>query len=173
MPPVRAWLSVAGNIEPETNIAAALERLARQVRIAGVSTFYVTPAIDRPEQPDYWNGVVMVDTELSPRILKYNVLRAIESELGRVRTEDAYAARTIDLDILLYGGWVCDEPGLRIPDPDLRTRTFLAAALLELTPDLVMPDTGAPLAALLEPRAASRLIAAAAFTKRMKEYWNP
>ena len=78
------------------------------------------------------------------------MLRRIESELGRVRSADRYAPRTIDLDLLLYGDLVIDEPGLRIPDPDIRIRPFIAVPLLELEPGLVMPDTGEAIAGLID-----------------------
>lgn len=76
-----------------------------------------------------------------PRSLKFHVLRPIEDALGRVRTNDSYAARPIDLDVLLFGSLVMNEPGLVIPDPDILSRPFLAAALVELHPDLVLPGT--------------------------------
>jgi len=140
--PVEAYLAVGSNIEPERNILEALERLRQQVSVTGISTFYRTEPLGRPQQPDFLNGVWRIRTSVEPRELKFEVLRPIERALGRVRTADKYAARTIDLDILLYGRAVIDEPGLVIPDPGLRGRPFLALALLELAPRLVLPDTG-------------------------------
>jgi 7,8-dihydro-6-hydroxymethylpterin-pyrophosphokinase len=80
--------------------------------------------------------------------LKRGVLRLIESELGRVRSRESYAPRTIDLDLLLYGNLVIHDRELCIPDPDIRVRPFLAVPLLELKPDLVLPDTDEPLASV-------------------------
>jgi len=130
--PVQAFIAVGSNIEPEHHIRLALEQLARHVTITGLSTFYRTPPLHRPEQPTFINGVVRIETAIPARALKFEVLRTVESRLGRVRTVDKYAPRTIDLDIVLYGSQVIAEPDLRIPDPDLRARPFLAVPLLEL-----------------------------------------
>ncbi|MFO7898284.1 MAG: 2-amino-4-hydroxy-6-hydroxymethyldihydropteridine diphosphokinase [Planctomycetota bacterium] len=153
-PPAMAdvYVAVGANIDPESNILAAFDKLAERVRIVATSSFYRTPALGRPEQPPFLNGVWQVETDIGPRPLRSRVLRAVECELGRVRTEDRYAARPIDLDIAVYGDVVIDEPGLRIPDPGIRERAFLAVPLLELAPGLVLPDTGETLADLVVVR---------------------
>jgi 2-amino-4-hydroxy-6-hydroxymethyldihydropteridine diphosphokinase len=139
------YLGVGSNLEPETNVPAAVERLAAVLALTGVSTFYRTAPLEGRVQPDYWNGVVAGQTRLEPPVLKASLV-AIENGLGRQRTGDRYASRTLDLDLLLCGDRVIDRPGLRLPDPDLRVRPFLAWPLLELAPDLVLPDTGERLA---------------------------
>jgi len=155
---VDAYVGVGSNIEPEHHIPEALERLARHVELRGISTFYQTPPLGRPEQEPFLNGVVKIRTALEPQALKFTVLRGIEAELGRVRTDDRYAPRCIDLDVLLYGDRVVAREGIEIPDPDIRRRAFIAVPLLELAPSLVLPDTGESLAALpvAEPAAAMR-----------------
>jgi 2-amino-4-hydroxy-6-hydroxymethyldihydropteridine diphosphokinase len=163
------FISVGSNINPEDNILRALDELAGRVRVEAVSTFYHTSPLDRPEQPPFVNGVVKARTDLEARALKRDVLRAIESSLGRVRTGDADAARTIDLDILLYDSAIINEPKLRVPDPDIRERLFLAISLLELAPDLVLPDTGERLAALACAQRHEGLIPAESFTAVMRE----
>lgn len=145
---VNAYISVGSNIEPEKNIPEALEKLKKYVRVKAISTFYCTMPIGRPEQSVFMNGIWQIDAVQTARELKFHVLRRIEAELGRVRTEDKYAARTIDLDIALYGDVVVNEPDLRIPDPDIRQRPFIAVPLLELAPRLVIPDTGELLSSL-------------------------
>jgi 2-amino-4-hydroxy-6-hydroxymethyldihydropteridine diphosphokinase len=151
--PTIAYIAVGANIEPERNILAALEMLDAAAPVCAVSTFYRTAPIGRPEQPEYLNGVVAVLHDGSARELKYGILRPIEAALGRVRTADKFAARTIDLDVILHGDTVCDEPELRLPDPDLRTRAFIAAPLLEIAPELRLPGSGERLTApvLTEP----------------------
>ena len=166
--PNRAYVSVASNIEPEKNVLAALEALADQVRVDAVSTFYVTAALGRPEQADYLNGVARVETSYTPRGLR-QTLREIEAGLGRVRTADKYAARPIDLDILLFGTLVVREDDLTIPDPDLRSRAFLTACVLELDRDLVLPDTGAPLEQAINADEVRKLEPARTFTALLKE----
>ncbi|MBP8132327.1 MAG: 2-amino-4-hydroxy-6-hydroxymethyldihydropteridine diphosphokinase [Candidatus Hydrogenedentes bacterium] len=164
-----AYVAVGSNIEPETHIVAALDRLRDAVIVTGISTFYVTAPIDRPEQQDYLNGAVAVECPTGARALKYDTLRPIEAALGRVRSADRYAARTIDLDIMLFGDLTSREPGLALPDPDLRTRPFLLAAVAELAPGYIMPDTGEPLAVLLGNAGRAQLKPAVAFTRSLRE----
>jgi len=163
------FVGVGSNIEPEANVPRALERLAQQVRLRAVSTFYRVEPLGRPEQPRYLNGVIRLGTDRDAHALKRAVLGATETELGRVRTEDAYAARTIDLDILLFDDAIIRDAELRIPDPDIRRRVFVAAPLLELAPDLVLPDTGEPVATAdcLKDRAA--LVPVQDFTDALRE----
>ncbi|MDD5628879.1 MAG: 2-amino-4-hydroxy-6-hydroxymethyldihydropteridine diphosphokinase [Elusimicrobia bacterium] len=145
-----AYISLGSNLSPEANIPKALELLAKKVRLHGLSTFYRTEPVGPAGQPLFVNGVAAVRTELAPRALKFQVLRGIEAELGRRRGPDRYAPRPIDLDILIYGDLAVDEPDLVLPDPDLRTRPFLAAALRELAPGLAPPPAGSPGEALPE-----------------------
>ena len=165
---IEVFLGVGSNIEPEKHIAEALERVKLHARVTGVSTFYHTAPLQRPDQPRFLNGVWRIETSTAARTLKFDVLRTIESELGRVRTPDRCAPRTIDLDVVLYGDALIDEPDLRMPDPDILIRAFLWVPLLELDPDLVLPDTGQRLASLVDPASKEGLEAAADFTERLR-----
>ncbi len=138
----RVFIGVGSNIAPEANIKAAIRLLAAKARLVNISTFYRTPAEGRPEQPDYLNGVVEIETSLPPLALKREALRAIELRLGRQRTQDKFAARPIDLDILLYGALETRTEDLRIPAEDIETRAFVAIPLAEIAPDLTIPGTG-------------------------------
>jgi len=140
-----AYISIGSNIEPEKHIAQALRMLASMVRVTAISTFYRTAALGRPDSPSFYNGVVGIETSLAPRELKFGLLREIERSLGRTRGPDRYAARTIDLDIAVYEDAVINETDLVVPDPDVRTRPFVAVPLLQIAPDLVLPDTGVAL----------------------------
>jgi len=142
------FISVGSNINPEENIIKALDQLKRYVKVIAVSTFYQTKAIDRPNQSDFVNGVFHIRTNISPRKLKFDILRKIEYDLGRIRSDDKYSDRTIDLDIAIYGDRVINEPDLVIPDKDIRERPFIAIPLLELSPLLILPDTGEKLSSL-------------------------
>ena len=166
---LRVFVGIGSNIEPERNVLAALELLAAKTDVTAVSMFYRSAALLRPELPAFLNGVAELRTGLDAHALKFDVLRGIETALGRVRGGDSYGSRTIDLDILLYGSAIIDAPGLRVPDPDIRERAFIAVPLLELAPDLVLPGTGERLSEL--PCAAPResLIAADAFTLSVRE----
>src|SRR6516162_3229307 len=135
----RAFIGVGSNIGPEHNIRDALRRLAQSSHLASISTFYRTPAIGRPEAPDFYNGVVAIETDLPPVILKRTTLRGIETALSRHWSADKYAARTIDLDLLLYGDSVLSNDELTLPDPDILARAFIAVPLHEIAPDLILP----------------------------------
>jgi 2-amino-4-hydroxy-6-hydroxymethyldihydropteridine diphosphokinase len=155
-----AYVGVGSNLRPEVSIVAALDRLMQSVRVTDSSTFYRTPALNRPGTPDFLNGVWRLETGLDARALKFTVLRRIEDELGRTRTADRYAPRTIDLDLLVYGASVINDADLRVPDPDIRVRAFIACPLLELAPELVLPDTRERLASLSNVRADAGMIPA-------------
>ena len=141
---VPAYIGVGSNAEPEENIPRAMGCLREKVEVTATSTFYKTkPLAGRQEQPAYLNGVwkVAAREDQGARAIK-EVLRDVESRLGRVRSADRYAQRTIDLDLLLYGTDVVAERDLRIPDPDIYIRPFVGIPLAELDPLLVLPDTG-------------------------------
>lgn len=146
----RAFVGVGANLQPEVNIRAALRRLRKHVTVVGVSTFYLTAAIERPEQPPFVNGVVEIATEMAPWQLKYRLLRQIESALGRHRNDDKYAARPIDLDLLLYDELVVTSDELTLPDPDISQRAFLAIPLCELAPDIIIPGINKHISAIAQ-----------------------
>lgn len=169
---VDVLISVGSNINPEDNIPDALERLAARAELRAVSTFHRTPALGRPRQPDYLNGACLISTALLPRQLKFDVLRPIEGEMGRIRTGDTYASRTIDLDIALFGEMVVSEPGVIIPDPSIVKRAFLALPLHELAPEAVLLDTGLPLCEVARTLKTAGMTPARAFTEALKKRLN-
>ena len=137
---VTAFISIGSNIDPELNIEKAVMLLSQKTSITGVSTFYKTKAFDRDGQPMFLNGVICIETDIKPIELKQNVLRVIEKSLGRIRSEDKSAARTIDLDIIIYNQMKIHDHELNIPDPSIEERPFLAIPLYELSPDLILPE---------------------------------
>jgi dihydroneopterin aldolase/2-amino-4-hydroxy-6-hydroxymethyldihydropteridine diphosphokinase len=137
----RAYVGMGSNIDPEQNVRQALLLLREQVRIIGISTIYRTLPTERPDQPMYLNAVVAIETTLLPRDLKFLVLRQIEAKLGRVRTDDRFASRPIDLDLIVYDNLAVQERDLVLPDPEIAMRPFLALPLAELAPDLVLPGS--------------------------------
>ena len=167
-----AYVAVGSNVRPERNVPAALRLLARKVEVLAVSTFYRTAPLSRPDQPYFLNGVLAVRTAGGSRMLKFDVLRPIEAELGRRRAADRDAARTIDLDVVLYGDRVVDEPDLKIPAPDI-DRPFVAVPLLELAPDLVLPHTCQALSCLWSGRGTCGMTADPDCTKAVREAWKP
>ena len=135
------FVAVGSNIEPEENISWALKMLQEYVTISAISKLYRSAALERADQDDFINGVVKILTSYKPRELKFDVLRKIESQLGRVRTDDKHTARTIDLDLILYDDIITNEDDLIIPDPAINIYPFVAVPLLELAPDMILPGT--------------------------------
>ncbi len=164
----RVYIGVGSNIDPESNIPRALELLAARAHVEAVSTFYQTAPLLRPGDPPFLNGVARARTWLDADVLKFEILRGIETQLGRVRGGDAYAPRPIDLDILLFDTLIIDAPGLRVPDPDLWNRPFLAVPLLELEPRLVLPD-GRLLNESPCARTSVDMVCMEAFTRQVRE----
>jgi 2-amino-4-hydroxy-6-hydroxymethyldihydropteridine diphosphokinase len=136
----KAFISVASNIDPAKNIKEALRLLSARTPIEKISTVYHTEPELRPEQSWYYNCVVAIDTDLRPEEIKYNLLRRIENKLGRKRSADKFAARPIDLDLILYEGVTAENPELPLPDPEIFERPYLLAALRELSPELELKE---------------------------------
>jgi 2-amino-4-hydroxy-6-hydroxymethyldihydropteridine diphosphokinase len=119
----------------------AVDRLRRLLGNLHVSTYIDTAPVDVPDlQPTYLNAVATGETALEPRDLLDRLMR-LEQERGRQRAF-ARAARTLDLDLILYGDVVVREAGLEIPHPAFRDRLFVLAPLAEIAPDMVDPVTG-------------------------------
>ena len=165
----RAFVSVGSNIDPAVNTEQALRLLGRETRITNISTVYETEAEGRPEQPRYYNCLAEIDTALPPRDLKFNVLRKIEEKLGRRRGVDKFAARTIDLDLILYDELMLAEEDLTLPDPDIARRPFLATPLEELAPGLVMPGTGVPIGEIARSLPRDAMQPLADYTKHLRK----
>ncbi len=136
-----AFLSLGSNLEPEHFLPRAALGLRPLGRIIECSSVYRNPAVGPTPGPDFLNAVVLLETEFSPHVLR-SKLRALEARLGRRRTADKYAARTIDLDLVLYGERVIREAELELPDPELSALPHLAVPLAELAPDFLHPITG-------------------------------
>jgi 2-amino-4-hydroxy-6-hydroxymethyldihydropteridine diphosphokinase len=164
----RVYVGAGSNIDPEKNIPAAVSLLSKSVLITGISMFYRTRPIGRPQQSFYYNGVLRCETEFDPAELKAGVLLPIETGLGRQRSSDRFTPRTIDLDILLYGCSVIHDRDLKIPDPDILTRSFLAIPLCELDPDLILPQWELPVREAAERFRSEPMDALIDFTETVK-----
>ena len=132
----------------EAHLAFAVGRLSQLLTNLRQSRWYDTAPVGvSPDQPRYLNGVVAGTTTLSARGL-LDALLAIEQAAGRTRPS-LRAPRTLDLDLILFGKKRIDEPGLTVPHPRFRERLFVLEPLADLAPDLVDPETGATISALL------------------------
>jgi 2-amino-4-hydroxy-6-hydroxymethyldihydropteridine diphosphokinase len=139
----RAFVGLGANLGDRAGtIRRAVELLGAEseIEVVAVSTLRETDPVGYADQPAFLNGAAALETELSPRELLERLL-AVELALGRVRGEGPrYGPRAIDLDLLLYGNEVVDEPGLTVPHPRLAERRFALEPLHELDPDLSLPD---------------------------------
>ena len=139
----RVYLSLGANVGDRADTLrsgiAALPA-ATGGRVVAVSPLYETAPWGVTDQPPFLNGAVLLETDRPPRALLERLLE-VERELGRVRGR-RYGPRTIDLDLLLYGDRVVDEPGLAVPHPRLHERAFALEPLLDLDPDVAVPGRG-------------------------------
>ena len=147
----RSFVGLGANLDdPGVSIARAVELLAAEtdIEVVAVSTLRETDPVGYDDQPRFLNGAAELRTMLTARELLERML-AIERSLGRVRGEGPrFGPRPIDLDLLLYGDDVIDEPGLQVPHPRLHERRFALEPLAELDPALEIPGRG-PVQALL------------------------
>lgn len=166
----RILLGLGSNIEPEAYIAAAAVMLCRRLDVLSSSTVYRTEPLMGRRQPEYLNCVMLARSGMEPMAIKRTILESIERSLGRRRSSDKYASRTIDIDLLSCGDMRLRSRALILPDPDIVRRPFLAACVHEVMPDFDMPgyremllslksdSAGGPLRAELEITAIVRSI---------------
>ncbi len=147
---VGVLVMVGSNMRPEQNVPAAVARLSHhpELRLISTSATYVTPAIGADGrasgQADFHNVAVLIETDLTPAEL-VGRLRAVEADLGRVRSKDKFAPRPIDLDIALFGDSSSDLSSHHLPDPDILRFPHMALPLADVAPDWIHPETGSTL----------------------------
>jgi len=145
----RAYVGLGANLGPrEVTLLRAVDLLAAAngVEVVAVSQLRETAPVGVVDQPPFLNGAVAIETSLAAREL-LDVLLDTERALGRVRGE-RWGPRTVDLDLLVYGEEIVDEPGLRVPHPRLAERRFVLEPLADLDPALLIPGLGTVSAAL-------------------------
>ena len=160
---VTAFIALGSNLgDPAGQIRSALRALDKlpDTRLVRQSAFYRNPPEGGLAQPEFVNAVARIETRIGPRALLDRLIE-IECDHGRVR-DYPNAPRTLDLDIVLYGDSMVQEPGLTIPHPRMLERVFVLAPLAEIAPDAVVPGTGriADLAAKLDSSGLVKLAAA-------------
>ena len=134
-----AYLALGANLGDRLeNLQRAADALAATpgVRVVRSSRVYETEPVG-PEQPEYLNAVLEVETDLPPREL-LRVCLAVEDDMGRVRAE-RWGPRPIDVDVLTYGAGTIDEPDLVVPHPRMHERGFVLVPLAELDADPPLP----------------------------------
>ncbi len=157
---IQVYLALGSNIDAEHNLREAVRRLALMpsCRVLAVSPVYETAPVGKTDQPNFLNAAALIETDLSPDELKAQVLQRIEHELGRIRTVDKNAPRTIDLDIALFGDQIVQVGQRHIPDPDLLRYAHIAVPLADLSPSFRHPETGQTLFAISQGLPASGLV---------------
>jgi 2-amino-4-hydroxy-6-hydroxymethyldihydropteridine diphosphokinase len=141
---MKAFVGLGSNLGDRVGwLRAAMERLRAEpeIDVIAVSSMRETEPLDYVDQPRFVNAAAAVETALPARALLERLL-AVEEALGRRRDGPRFGPRTIDLDLLLYGDEVVDEPGLTVPHPRLAERRFALEPLLELDAGLVVPGHG-------------------------------
>lgn len=141
----RAYVGLGANLgDREGTLRRAVELLdeVAGIEVVASSELRETEPVGVVDQPAFLNGAVAVETSLSARELLDSLLR-VELLLGRARDGERWGPRTVDLDLLVYGDEVVDEPGLHVPHPRLHERRFALEPLAELDPALVVPGHGA------------------------------
>jgi 2-amino-4-hydroxy-6-hydroxymethyldihydropteridine diphosphokinase len=137
-----AYIGLGSNLaDPRAQISSALDKLARleNCQVSQVSSLYFSRPMGPQDQPDYMNAVVAIETSLSA-ITLLDQLQHIEQTAGRVRKDNRWGARVLDLDILLFAQQVINTGRLTIPHYGLKEREFVLLPLAEIAPDLILPD---------------------------------
>ena len=142
----RVLVAAGSNVEPHANLRRALDALARHYPGLVRSTAYRNRAVGF-EGEDFVNLVIGFDTDDDVHAV-IGHLHEAETACGRARHAPKWAPRSMDLDILLYGDRVCEEPGLVLPRPDLVRRAYMLGPAAEIAPGMAHPTLGVPLAEL-------------------------
>ncbi len=135
-----AYVALGANLgDRKANIQAAARLLdaSERITLTGLSTLVETEPLGPTDQPKYIDAVACIETDLSPQSL-FEKMMSIEQALGRVRSEK-WAARTIDLDLLLYGSEVISTPALTVPHSQMHLRSFVLKGMCELNGELIHP----------------------------------
>lgn len=142
---VTAYIGLGSNLaNPAEQLKAARTAIAQidGVQELAFSSLYHSPPMGPQDQPDYVNAVMAIATELPPIDL-LRALQGIENAQGRVRKAERWVARTLDLDVLIYGEQLINLPDLMVPHTGLAERAFVLYPLFELAPQLIVPGKGA------------------------------
>lgn len=138
----RVYIALGSNLaDPLHQVQNALDALAAipDSQLVATSSLYRTPPYGPPDQPDYLNAVIALDTRLAPEALLDHTQR-IELEQGRVRKAERWGPRTLDLDILLFGDQTINSTRLTVPHYDMKNRAFMLLPLAEIAADVRFPD---------------------------------
>lgn len=148
---ITAYIAVGSNQgDPVAQARCAIDALQQlpNTKVTAVSSLYSSTPMGPQDQPDYINAVVEIKTQLEPLSL-LDLTQDIELNQGRVRKDERWGPRTLDLDLILFGNTVLDSERLTIPHYGMKVREFVLYPLAEISPSLTLPD-GTELASLLQ-----------------------
>ena len=145
---MKAVVALGANIgNPKEQMDLAVAMLRESTDVIALSSYYITKPVGGPEQPDYINAVCILESEL-PATDLLSLLHGIEKSLGRERIEK-WGPRTIDLDLIQYGGLLSKADELQLPHPRAHERRFVLEPWFEIEPDAILLTHG-PIKELLE-----------------------
>jgi len=140
--PVSVYIGLGSNLaNPTAQLKEAISAISQleQSEVIAVSSFYGSKPMGPADQPDYVNAVLHLSTKLAP-IALLDALQAIENNSGRVRKNQRWGPRTLDLDVLLYGEQIIENERLTVPHYGMKMREFVLIPLAEIAADLILPN---------------------------------
>ncbi|RKZ47242.1 MAG: 2-amino-4-hydroxy-6-hydroxymethyldihydropteridine diphosphokinase [Gammaproteobacteria bacterium] len=155
---IKVYIGLGSNLDdPQSQLKKAIiaMEMVPSTSVAKTSSFYRSKPVGPQDQPNYVNAVVELDTELSASVL-LDYLQAIENDQGRER-KVKWGARTLDLDILLFGDEIINDDRLQIPHVEMQNRGFVLLPLNEIFSDCIIPGVGS-VSSLLQQDNADDLI---------------
>ena len=147
---MQVYIALGSNLgNKRRNLVTAAALLAERAgEVCSISSFYETEPWGFESVHSFLNAALMLDTTLAPLDL-LRLTQEVERELGRTaKTDSVYHDRLIDIDLLLYGEEVIDQPGLQIPPPLMHRRAFVMTPMAEIAPEVVHPVLGKTMKAL-------------------------
>ena len=145
---MKAVIALGANIgNPQENLDLAVALLREATDMKAISRYFTTAPVGGPEQPDYLNAVCIIESDL-PAMDLLSLLHGIEKSLGRERNEH-WGPRTIDLDLIQFGGLLSTADELQLPHPRAHERRFVLEPWFEIEPDAILLTHG-PIKELLE-----------------------
>jgi len=142
-PTIIAYIGLGSNLsEPITQVKNAIEHIRKiaQSHVISVSSLYLSKPMGPQDQDDYINAVLALETKLTPLEL-LDALQSIENNAGRVRKENRWGARILDLDIILFGNQMINTERLIVPHYGMKEREFVLVPLAEISSDLIIPSS--------------------------------
>jgi len=139
---ITSYIGIGSNLsDPIKQVDLAIEALTNinHCKVGAISSFYGSKPMGPQNQPDYINAVVELHTSLTPLAL-LDALQSIENKAGRVRKENRWGARILDLDILLFDNRYIENERLTVPHYGIKLREFVLLPLAEIAPNLHFPD---------------------------------